>query len=283
MDETTTWFVTGAARGFGLEIAREALARGHRVVATARRPEALKDALPDAGDRMLAVSLDVSSPDQAEQAVAAAVSRFGRIDVLVNNAGHGLLGAVEEVSDAAARAVFDVNVFGLLTVTRAVLPVLRAQRAGTIINISSSGGFLGRPGWGVYCATKFAVEGISEALGHELAPLGVRSIAVEPGGFRTSFLDDSSLTTVGQSIDDYAATAGVTRKWAADNNYAQAGDPVKAAKAIVDLPGHSELPERLQLGEDCFNAVAAKLERTARDQQHWRDVSLSTAYRAAAR
>jgi NAD(P)-dependent dehydrogenase (short-subunit alcohol dehydrogenase family) len=272
------WFITGASRGFGLEITRQALARGDQVAATARHPEAITDAIPDAGDALLALPLDVTRAGQAAAAVSATVARFGRIDSLVNDAGRGLLGAVEEVSDAEARAVFDVNVFGLLTVTRAVLPVMREQGAGKIINISSSGGFIGRAGWGVYCSTKFAVEGLSESMGHELAPLGIQVTAIEPGGFRTNFPDGSSLLTAEARIEDYTATTGATRQWANQTNYAQAGDPVKAAKVIVDLAGCESLPERIQLGEDCFTAVADKLARTAHDQAHWRKISISTGY-----
>jgi NAD(P)-dependent dehydrogenase (short-subunit alcohol dehydrogenase family) len=204
----SVWFITGASRGFGLEITRQALGRGDQVAATARHPEAITQAIPDAGNALLALPLDVTNAGQAAAAVSAAAARFGRIDSLVNDAGRGLLGAVEEVSDAEARAVFDVNVFGLLTVTRAVLPVMRGQGAGKIINMSSSGGFIGRAGWGVYSATKFAVEGLTESMRHELAPLGIQVTAIEPGGFRTNFLDDSSLLTAGVTIGDYAGTAG---------------------------------------------------------------------------
>ena len=275
----TVWFITGASRGFGIEITHQALDRGDQVIATARHPEAITQAIPDAGDALLALPLDVTNASQAATAVSAALARFGRIDALVNDAGRGLLGAVEEVSDAEARAVFEVNVFGLLTVTRAVLPVMRKQEAGTIINISSSGGFIGRAGWALYCSTKFAVEGLSESMGHELAPLGIQVTAIEPGAFRTNFLDDSSLVTAEASIEAYTATAGATRQWAQQTNYAQAGDPVRAAKVIVDLAEWKNLPERIQLGEDCFTAVAQKLARTARDQARWREISISTDYR----
>ncbi|WP_329577481.1 oxidoreductase [Streptomyces sp. NBC_01361] len=274
----SVWFVTGASRGFGREIVEEALRRGHQVVATARRPETLRDVFPDAGDSLLAAPLDVTDADQVHDAVAQAINRFGRIDVLVNNAGHGTLGAVEEVSDAEARSVFDVNVFGLLSVTRAVLPVLRRQGSGTVINISSSGGFVSHAGWGVYCATKFAVEALGEALRQEVAPLGVAVTTVEPGGFRTDFLDGSSLSTAKNVIDDYAGTAGSARQWAEATNHAQQGDPAKAARVIVDLAGRADLPERLQLGEDSFMSVADKITRVRRDQAAWRDVSLSTAH-----
>ena len=272
----TVWFITGASRGFGLEITREALSRGDSVVATARDPRAVLDAIPDADDRLLAVALDVSDPAQSSAAVDAAVARFGRIDALINNAGRGLVGSVEETSDAEARAVFDVNVFGLLSITRAVLPHMRAQRSGLVVNLSSVGGFVSWPGWGVYSATKFAVEALSEAMTHELAPLGIRSVAIEPGPFRTNFLDGSSLAIAHTEIDDYASTGGAARTWATDSNYGQQGDPLKAAKVIVDLADRDDLPERIQLGTNAFEDVAAKLARTARDQEQWRAVSLST-------
>ncbi|GFG49570.1 short-chain dehydrogenase/reductase [Mycolicibacterium agri] len=274
----SVWFITGASRGFGLAIAREALARGESVVATARNPQTVLDALPDAGDRLLAVALDVTDADAARAAADTAIERFGRIDVLVNNAGRGLLGAVEEVSDEEVREVFDINVFGLLSVTRAVLPHMRARRSGLVINLSSVGGIVVWPGWGAYAATKFAVEALSEAMTHELAPLGIRAVAIEPGPFRTDFLAGSSLQLAQTEIEDYADSGGAARQWAVDNNNAQEGDPVKAAKVIVDLADAPELPERIQLGTTAFNGVAAKLAQTAADQQRWRDVSLSTDY-----
>jgi NAD(P)-dependent dehydrogenase (short-subunit alcohol dehydrogenase family) len=230
---------------------------------------------------LLSVGLDVSVPEQVSAAVDAAAERFGRIDVLVNNAGRGLVGAVEETSDTEARALFDVNVFGLLAVTRAVLPHMRAARSGLVVNLSSVGGFVAWPGWGVYAATKFAVEALSEAMTHELAPLGIKSVAIEPGPFRTNFLDGSSLSVVQTRLDDYSATAGSARDWAADTNYDQDGDPVKAAKIIVDLASYDELPERIQLGATAVFDVAAKLQRTAGDQERWWPISLSTDYYVA--
>jgi NAD(P)-dependent dehydrogenase (short-subunit alcohol dehydrogenase family) len=213
---------------------------------------------------------------RAAATVQAGVERFGRIDVVVNNAGRGLLGAVEETSDAAARAVYDTNVFGTLNVVRAVLPVLRRQRAGWIVNISSIGGFVGSPGWGIYSSTKFAVEGLSEALAREVAPLGIAVTIVEPGYFRTDFLDGSSLHTEAVVIDDYAETAGATRTRAADVNHAQPGDPVKAATAIVEIASVERPPLRIQLGRDSFTAIANKLEFVAGEQRTWHDVSVST-------
>jgi NAD(P)-dependent dehydrogenase (short-subunit alcohol dehydrogenase family) len=272
----SVWFVTGAARGFGAEIVDKALDAGHSVVATARDPQALAHRFPGAGDELLAVALDVLDQSATGAAVDAAVERFGRIDVVVNNAGRGLLSAVEEASDAAARAVFDTNVFGILNVLRAVLPTLRAQGSGRIINLSSVGGFVGSAGWGIYCATKFAVEGFSEALAREVAPLGIAVTIVEPGYFRTDFLDSSSLHTEATVIDDYAETAGATRQRAADVNHAQPGDPVKAAAAIVDIASAEHPPLRIQLGRDSFTAVRQKLEFVAAEQQSWQQLAVST-------
>ncbi len=270
------WFLTGASRGFGLEIARKILAQGDRVVATARRAEQILAELPDAGDALLAIDLDVTNADQAAQAVQSAVDAFGRIDVLVNNAGRGLLGAVEEASDTSVRAVYEVNVFGTLTMQRAVLPIMRRQRSGHIINISSVGGLLGSAGWGIYCSTKFAMEGFSEALAKEVRPLGIWVTIVEPGYFRTDFLDASSLGTEENVIADYEATAGATRAHAADVNHAQPGDPIKAAGAIVDIASADEPPVHLLLGADCVAAVEAKIEDLRVDIEAWRPLSTST-------
>ncbi|MDT5118049.1 MAG: hypothetical protein QOE30_3788 [Mycobacterium sp.] len=270
------WFLTGASRGFGLEIARKILAQGDRVVATARRAEQILTELPDAGDALLAIDLDVTNADQAAQAVQSAVDAFGRIDVLVNNAGRGLLGAVEEASDTSVRAVYEVNVFGTLTMQRAVLPIMRRQHSGHIINISSVGGLLGSPGWGIYCSTKFAMEGFSEALAQEVRPLGIWVTIVEPGYFRTDFLDASSLGTEENVIADYEGTAGAVRAHAVEVNHAQPGDPVKAAAAIVDIASAAEPPVHLLLGTDCVALVEAKIEDLEADIEAWRPLSTST-------
>ena len=272
----TVWFITGASRGFGLEITKVALERGDSVVATARNPQSVIDALPDAGARLLAVELDVHRPAQITAAVDAAIAKFGRIDVLINNAGRGLLGAVEEASDAAARAVYDTNVFGTLNVLRAVLPTMRDQRGGRIINLSSIGGFTGSAGWGIYNSTKFAVEGISEALAKEVAPLGILVTIVEPGYFRTDFLDGSSLHTEATVIADYAETAGAMRRKAGELNHEQPGDPVRAVEAIMTIAESVEPPLRIQLGSDAFASVADKLAAVGAEQRRWRDLAVST-------
>ncbi len=274
------WVITGASRGLGREIARQALSRGDAVVATARRPERVAEALPGYGDRLLAAPLDLTDPAQPAALAQVAADRLGRLDILVNNAGYGLLGAVEEVSAAETEAVFQTNVFGLLAVTRAVLPVMREQRSGRILNMSSVGGFAQVPGWGVYGATKFAVEGLSEALRAEVAPLGIQVVIIEPGSFRTDFLDGSSLHTAHQVIEDYDATAGQVRNLAADRNHAQVNDPVKGAAAIVAIATAADPPTRLQLGPDSVGAVEAKLQRVADDLNEWRELSTSTTYDA---
>lgn len=272
----SVWFITGASRGFGLQIARDLLDRGHQVVATARDAAAVTEALGE-NDNVLAVALDVTDETQARQAVQAAVDRFGRFDVLINNAGRGLLGAVEEATDAEVRAVYETNVFGLLTVTRAVTPVLRAQRSGTIVNISSVGGFVSSPGWGVYASTKFAVEALSEALHAELQPLGIHAMVVEPGYFRTDFLDSSSLQIQQHTIDDYAdGPAGKMRITAGERNHDQPGDPVKAAAAIIDVVESERPPVRLLLGNDTIAAVESKLAHVQAELAQWRGVSAST-------
>lgn len=272
----TTWFITGASRGFGLEIARQALDRGDNVVATARRPEAVTEALPGHGDRLLAVALDVTNEDQVHAAAASAVEAFGSIDVLVNSAGRGLLGAVEESSDVDVRSIYDTNVFGLLNVTRAVLPVMRLQRSGRILNISSLGGFSGSAGFGIYSSTKFAVEGISEAMHAELAELGIAVTVVEPGYFRTDFLDDRSLSTVGTVIEDYASTAGAVRGAVPGLNHAQPGDPVKGAAAFLTLADAVSPPLRAQLGSDTLQELEAKINQLRTESEAWRELALST-------
>ncbi|MFD4988613.1 oxidoreductase [Streptomyces sp. NPDC058372] len=271
-----TWFITGASCGFGLEIARQALLRGDAVVATARKPEAVEAALPHRPDRLLALPLDVTDEEAARTAVTAAVDAFGRIDVLVNNAGRGLLGAVEESSDAAVRSLYDTNVFGLLNVSRAVLPVMRRQRSGRVLNLSSLGGFASSSGFGIYCSTKFAVEGISEAMREELAPLGVHVTLVEPGYFRTDFLDAGSLRTEDRLIADYAPTAGAVRQAVPGMNHAQPGDPVKGAAAVLTLADAEAPPLRAQLGSDCLAELERKLASVRQEAEAWRELALST-------
>jgi NAD(P)-dependent dehydrogenase (short-subunit alcohol dehydrogenase family) len=269
------WFITGASRGFGALIAEAALAAGDAVVATARDPSTVTARL-GSHERLLATRLDVTSEAEAHEAAGQAVKKFGRIDILVNNAGYGLLGAIEEASAAETTKLFGTNVFGLLGVTRAVLPHMRRQRAGHIINVSSVGGYTGYPGWGVYGATKFAVEGITEALAGEVAPLGIKVTVVEPGFFRTDFLDETSLSRTAQHIEDYSETVGKTRAHAADVNHGQRGDPRKLASAFIALANAKNPPLRLPLGSDTVERIEAKNAFVARELASWREVATST-------
>jgi len=273
------WFITGTSQGFGSELVRAALARGDRVVATSRNPAKVEAAFPGETDRLLAIPLDLHSDEAVAAGVAQAIGRFGRIDVLVNNAGHGLLGAVEEASDEEIRGVFETNVFGLLRVTRAVLPHLRKQQGGHIVNLSSIGGLVGLAGWGIYNSTKFAVEGISEALASELAHFNIRVTAVEPGPFRTDFLG-GSLATAKRRLADYDASAGKTRAYATDRNGSQQGDPVRAAQAIVTAVTAEHPPLHLLLGALALERADAKLEALRKDLAAWRELSLSTDYQS---
>ena len=270
-----TWFITGASRGFGLRVAKLALQRGDNVVATARRVAAVTKALGE-NLRLLAGPLDVTDELQAQKAVEAAVARFGRIDVLLNNAGFGLLGAVEEASAQDVERLYRTNVFGLLAVTRAVLPQMRAQKSGRILNISSIGGYRGAAGFGVYCSTKFAVEGLSEALHTELAPLGIKVTVVEPGYFRTDFLDATSLSVSGNRISDYNNTSGHVRQVAVDLNHEQPGDPEKLAQVLVKFVDAPNPPVRLPLGSDTVRTIEAKHAADAAILAEWRSVSVST-------
>ncbi|MDI1479357.1 oxidoreductase [Polyangium sp. y55x31] len=268
------WFITGASRGIGAEITSAALAAGDFVVATARDPKRLVERF-GATEALLPVALDVTSESSVAAAVEAALARFGRIDVLVNNAGYGLIGAVEETSGEDVRRLYETNVFGLLTVTRAVLPVLRKQRSGHILNLSSVGGYRSGPGFGVYCSTKFAVEGISEALHAELAPLGIAVTVLEPGYIRTEFLESKSVVDTEATIPDYAETSGKVRERAKSVSLQQPGDPVRLARAVVDLTRADNPPLRLPLGSDAVAAIETKNAFVAQELEAWRDVSVS--------
>ncbi|WP_405873121.1 SDR family NAD(P)-dependent oxidoreductase [Streptomyces sp. NBC_00005] len=277
-----TWFVTGASRGIGAEIARAALAEGNNVVVAVRNPERVPDDLKNS-DQVFAVALDVTDNDTIPQAIEAAVGRFGGIDVLVNNAGRGLLGALEEITDAEARSLFDLNVFGLINVTRAVLPVMRKQGSGRLVHIGSRSGFEGEPGVSLYCASKFAVAGISEALSVEMAPFGIQSMVVEPGVFRTDFLDASSLSVAADRIADYDDTpAHVTLDWIDRANHAQLGDPVKGAALVVEVAAAEKLPTHLYLGRDTLERLDVKYRQVQDDLAQWREKSAATAHDDAA-
>jgi NAD(P)-dependent dehydrogenase (short-subunit alcohol dehydrogenase family) len=265
-----TWLITGCSSGFGREIAAAALARGDEVVATARRG----DTLADLG-AALTLDLDVTRPDQIDAAVAATLERFGRLDVLVNNAGMGSVGAVETIEPDHLRALMDTMFFGAVGLTQAVLPHMRAAGSGAIVQMSSQGGQLALPGFGAYCAAKFALEGMSEALAAEVAPHGIRVLIVEPGSFRTALLGGTMHRS--PEIDAYAATANATRAAAEDADGTQPGDPRKLAAAILTALDAPEPPLRLAVGADAVDAIRAAQDRRRADLDAWEELSRSTA------
>ncbi|RKI58001.1 SDR family NAD(P)-dependent oxidoreductase [Corallococcus sp. AB049A] len=270
------WFVTGSSSGFGRSIVEEVIERGERVVATARDPGTLEDLVARAPDRVLAVRLDVTKPEQVRESVTAALKRFGAIDVLVNNAGYSVLGAVEETSDAELRAVFEPLFFGAVEMTRAVLPHLRERRTGIIVQVSSLTGLVGYPGAGAYSAAKHALEGISEALAKEVAPFGVKVLLVEPGMFRTKLLDTGFRSM--PELPAYAESMGPTRAWVAQSAGTQPGDPVKAAKAIVDAVAAGAPTLRLFLGPDAPAPIREKLTQVTEDLNRTERIALSTGF-----
>jgi len=275
-----TWMITGAGRGIGAEIARAALANGDRVVATARKLNQLQDTFAGADpERIALVELDVADEAQAAPAVAAAVERFGRIDVLVNNAAYGLLGRLEEVSSADIARQFAVNVHGVLHMLRAVLPTMRRQRGGHIMNISSIAGITGFDGASVYCASKYAIEGLSASLALEVAPLGIKVTAVEPGFFRTEFLDPSSVRYGATAIDDYAALGSVEQAYGAYKGR-QLGDPVKLAAAVVELAGMASPPRQFLAGSDALAMANTALDARRTEMAAFEALTVSTDHAA---
>jgi NAD(P)-dependent dehydrogenase (short-subunit alcohol dehydrogenase family) len=260
--EAPVWFITGCSTGFGLEIAKQCIERGYRTVMTARDPAALEGYTST--DQVMVLKLDVTQPDQIAAAVQAAESRFGAIDVLVNNAGIGYFAAIEEGEDLEVRKMFEVNVFGLTCMIQAVLPGMRKRRSGCIVNFSSIGGIRAFPAIGYYNATKFAVEGLSEALWQEVEPLGMRVMVVEPSGFRTDWAGRSANESALQ-IDDYVATAGMVRSRVREVSGQQPGDPVRAAQAVVGAVASGQPPHHLLLGNDAFDGAMSKLDELRKD------------------
>lgn len=276
MKDQKVWFITGASRGLGLEISKEVLLSGDKVVAAVRSKSKQLLEQFENNPNVLVTLLDVTNESQAKEAVKEAIDKFGAIDVLVNNAGYGLLGAVEEISDEEVRNVYDVNVFGLLNVTRAVLPYMREKHSGHVINISSVGGLNGYMGWGIYGSTKFAVEGITEAMALELAPLGIHATVVEPGFFRTNFLDTTSLVRTDNIIEDYAGTVGQVGSFSMEANKKQPGDPKKLSQAFIKLGNTETPPLHLPLGKDCLARYREKTENFQKDIEKWYDVITGT-------
>ncbi|MEU6927763.1 oxidoreductase [Streptomyces sp. NPDC046374] len=272
------WLITGANSGFGRAFAEAAVGAGDVVVAAARRTGTLDDLVAAHPDQVEAVALDVTDHAAVDRVVAGIAERHGRIDVLVNNAGRTHVGSVEETDDAELRSLFDVHVFGPAALTRAVLPHMRARRSGAIVQLSSVGGQMSMAGFGAYSATKFALEGLSEALAAEVNPLGIRVLIVEPGAFRTSLFGNGSLST--DTVADYADTVGATRAFVEGGDGGQAGDPAKAAAAVLAALDAEEPPLRLALGSDSIDTIYGHLEQVRGDLAAWEKVGRETGFDA---
>lgn len=267
------WFITGSSTGFGRELAEQALARGYSVAATARDTDTIADLVEKYPDAARAFRLDVTDSTEIETAVANAVKEFGTIDILVNNAGYGLGGGIEEPSLEQIRRQYETNVFGVINTMRAVLPLMRSQKSGHILNISSVVGFRSLPSAGYYSSTKFALEALSESLAQEIAHLGIKVTIVEPGGFRTDFAG-RSFVQPSKRIDDYVTSERIDN--ISDWHGLQPGDPEKGVRAIIDMVETKEPPLRLPLGEDAVTAMEEKLDAVRKNIDEWRDVAVNT-------
>jgi NAD(P)-dependent dehydrogenase (short-subunit alcohol dehydrogenase family) len=274
MNENRVWLITGTSSGFGRALADAALARGDRVLATARSVDQLADLAANEG--VVAVQLDVTDAAQRRSAVQQALERFGRVDLLVNNAGRTQVGAVEETTDDELRSLFELHFFGPAALTREVLPLMRAQGGGWIVQMSSVGGQVTAPGFGAYCATKFALEGLTQTLADEVAPFGIRTLIVEPGAFRTGLFRPGAAHE-SAAMPEYASTVGPTREYVQGNHGLQAGDPAKAARAILAALDSDEPPLRLVLGADAIGNVRARLDGLSSELQRWEALGRDTA------
>lgn len=272
--ESPVWFITGCSTGFGKEIAKILLNKGVKVVLTARDPDKLQELVKGHENHALALKLDVNDREQAESAIKEAEKKFGTIDVLVNNAGYGYLGAIEESAEKDVRDMFDTNFFGLARMTHLVLPGMRSQKSGTIVNLSSVGGLVAFPGLGYYNATKFAVEGFSEALSKEVSPLGIKVVIVEPSGFRTDWAGRSIQHTE-HPIPDYRLTAGLVKESISSKSGHQPGDPVLAAEAIIKAVESGKPPLHLLLGKDAYDLILQKLTALTQTVQQGKEIALA--------
>jgi NAD(P)-dependent dehydrogenase (short-subunit alcohol dehydrogenase family) len=272
------WLVTGSSSGLGRALCERLLEKGESVACSARRTASVADLVRRYPDRALAVELDVTSPQSIARAVEFVLAKLGRVDVLVNNAGYGVVGALEEFEEAEVRRVFDANVFGVYRVTRALLPHLRERGGGHILNISSMGGLVAGAGFGFYNATKFAVEGLSEALAREVAPFGIKVTIVEPGPFRTDFRNRSLYSA--PALDAYAQTVGKFRETLSDGDGKQPGDPRRAADAMIAAVDAAEPPLRLPLGDICVQAIRKKMTAQTAEIDRWLEISLATSFEA---
>jgi NAD(P)-dependent dehydrogenase (short-subunit alcohol dehydrogenase family) len=276
LEKNAVWFITGCSKGFGRALAEEALNAGYRVVATARDAADVADLAQAHADAVLTAALDVTKPEQIRTAVAAAEKQFGAIDVLVNNAGYGYLGAIEEGDDAEVRQLFDTCLFGPVALTKAVLPAMRERRRGHIVNVSSIGGIVTFPGVGYYNMVKAGVEAMSDALAKEVAPLGIGVTVVAPGAFRTDFRGPDSVKQAPTRIADYDGTAGKARDGTAAGHGKQPGDPVRGVRAIIKAVEAEKPPVHLLIGSDALDQLRGKLDAMRRETDAWEQVTRST-------
>lgn len=280
---TEVWFITGASKGFGLELVNQLRRQGHRVAATSRDGAELRRIVGSESTDFLPLTVDLTNEASINEAVQATIRQFGRIDVVVNNAGYGQLGSLEELTDAEVRTNFEVNVFGTLNVIRQVMPQLRQQQSGHIINLSSIAGITGSfPGWGIYCATKFAVEGLSESLAAEVAPFGIKITVVEPGYFRTEFLSSGSLQTPNAPLEEYASVRESETLHQGQIRGSQPGDPVKAVTAMIQVAAEANPPLHLLLGEDAYTLANLKIKSLQDDMAQWKALTMSTGFAKSA-
>ncbi|HEU4552240.1 MAG TPA: oxidoreductase [Chitinophaga sp.] len=283
MNSKKTWFITGASKGLGLAFVKELLQQGHQVAATSRKLDDLVAAVGKDVAGFFPLAVDLKTESSVRNAIAATIHHFGRIDVVVNNAGYGLVGSLEELTDQESRDNFTVNVFGTLNVIRNVMPYLREQRSGHIFNISSIGGFNGNfPGFGIYCATKFAVEGLSESLAAEAKEFGINVTIVSPGYFRTNFLESDSLRVPASEIAAYKTVREIQQRHQHDINRNQAGDPQKAAAVVMRVAEEKNPPLHLFLGADAYELAQVKIAAVEKDMESWESVATATAFEAAA-
>lgn len=273
------WLVTGASKGLGLKLVEKLLASGYRVAATSRKRDDLQKAVGEKSENFIPLETDVTDEASVEKAVTAAIAHFGHIDVVVNNAGYGLAGALEELTDAESRENFDVNVFGALNVIRKVLPHMREQGSGRIFNVASIAGFIGSfPGFGIYCATKFAMHGFSESLAAEVEPFGIKVTIVSPGYFRTGFLSSASLKVPKHEIGAYENVRQVQKVHENEYNGNQPGDPEKAATAFIKIAEQQNPPLHLFLGQDAYDLAESKIKAVQKDLDTEKELATATAF-----
>ncbi|REA58019.1 short-chain dehydrogenase/reductase [Dyadobacter luteus] len=279
METTKVWLVTGASKGLGLALVKSLLQQNMRVAATSRNLQSLVSAIGEKSDQFLPMQLNITENEAVKAVIERTAAHFEKIDVVVNNAGYGQLGTLEELSDTEARENFDVNVFGPLNVIRHVMPYLRKQKSGHIFNIASVGGFLGNfPGWGIYCASKFAMAGFSEGLAEEVKEFGVHVTIVYPGYFRTDFLTSGSLKTPQQSIDEYTAARESEKAHLNQIDGSQPNDPEKAADVLIAVAGQPNPPVHLLLGVDAYDLLQQKTYIITQDAEKWKSYTISTGY-----